>query len=442
MREATPAVHSPPERPRPSGRRDHPADGPPDLFAAVLASTAGPPQQAKTADTKARTAHAEGDRAGCDSTGQTESQTAPPSAPATPPATADAVQAPVAAPAAPANTPAAGQVEPPAAPAQATQPVVPGALPATTAPVATEAADHAVAPPPEQPQQDQTAATVQPTVVAQPTQAAEAAPATVAETAATPQAPAQADQPAAAKQQPTAAPAGGAAAAAPKAAGGHAQHHEDQGQERHRPQTAATAEPAAAAGRRVRVRSGQHRPEPIASTRTQQTVSPTTAQAEGAAPASETWETTHAAAPAQARVRILELAESMRAVVSVAKGRGSATARITLRPETLGGVQVKLRAGRDGVSAELVADSAHAAQALATAGGDLRRALEAQGVNLLGLDVRTAGDGTEAHGHEGRRAAESELMGGQGGTDAGEDPETTIEPSRLPDPGSQVDVLA
>jgi flagellar hook-length control protein FliK len=132
----------------------------------------------------------------------------------------------------------------------------------------------------------------------------------------------------------------------------------------------------------------------------------------------------------------------MRAVVSVAKVRGSATARITLRPDTRGGVQVKLRAGRDGVSAELVADSAHAAQALVTAGGDLRRALEAQGVNLLGLDVRTAGDGTEAHGHEGRRAAESELMGGQRGTDAGEDPEITIEPSRLPDPGSQVDVLA
>ena len=33
-------------------------------------------------------------------------------------------------------------------------------------------------------------------------------------------------------------------------------------------------------------------------------------------------------------------------------------------------------------------------------------------------------------------------MGGQGGTDAGEDPEITIEPSRLPVPGSQVDVFA
>jgi flagellar hook-length control protein FliK len=285
---------------------------------------------------------------------------------------------------------------------------------------------------------------VPPATAVQAAETAQAAPATAAETAAVAatDAPAQADPQVTGQQQPTAAPAAHVATAAARAAGGHAQHNEDQGQERHRPQTAPTAEPAAAGGRRVRVRGGQHRPEQIASARTQQTASPAQAQAEGAAPASETGGTTHAAAPAQARVRILELAESMRAVVSVANRRGSATARITLRPDTLGGVQVKLRAGRDGVSAELVADSAHAAQALVTAGGDLRRALEAQGVNLLGLDVRTAGDGTEAHGHEGRRAAESELMGGQHGTDAGEDPEITIEPSRLPDPGSQVDVLA
>ena len=441
MREATPAVHSPPERPRPSGRRDQPADGPPDLFAAVLASTAGPPPQAKTADTKARTAHAEGDQAGCDSAGQTESQTVAPSAPATPPATADALQATVAEPVAAASTTQAPvPAEPQAAPAAATLPVAAAAVPAA-APAAT-GAHQAIAAATEQPQP--TAPAVQSGTAVQAAQTAQAAPATMAETAAVAatDAPAQADQQVTGQQQPTAASAAHVATAAAKAAGGHAQHNEDQGQERQRPQTTPTAEPAAAGGRRVRVRGGQHRPEPIASTRTQQTASPAQGQAEGAAPASETGGTTHAAAPAQARVRILELAESMRAVVSVANRRGSATARITLRPDTLGGVQVKLRAGRDGVSAELVADSAHAAQALVTAGGDLRRALEAQGVNLLGLDVRTAGDGTEAHGHEGRRAAESELMGGQHGTDAGEDPEITIEPSWLPDPGSQVDVLA
>jgi flagellar hook-length control protein FliK len=226
----------------------------------------------------------------------------------------------------------------------------------------------------------------------------------------------------------------------PATAGGQQEHQ--QGQERHQPRPGATAEATVASTHRIR-RGRAHRPQPIVSTRTQQPMSPTPATAEGAAPASETGAPTHAAATAPAgRVRILELAESMRAVVSVANRRGSTTARIMLRPDTLGGVQVKLRAGRDGVSAELIADSAHAAQALATAGGDLRRALEAQGVNLLGLDVRTAGDGAEAHGHEGRRAAESEQRGAQGGMDAGEDPEITIESSRLPDPGSQVDVLA
>jgi flagellar hook-length control protein FliK len=245
-------------------------------------------------------------------------------------------------------------------------------------------------------------------------------------------------------QQPgqAATPVAHAAAAGKQTATTGEGHEHHQGQERQQPQTGTAPEVTAASARRTR--RGAHRPQPIASTRTQQPMSSTPAQAEGAAPASETGAPTHAAAataPA-GRVRILELAESMRAVVSVANRRGSATARIMLRPDTLGGVQVKLRAGRDGVSAELIADSAHAAQALATAGGDLRRALEAQGVNLLGLDVRTAGDGAEAHGHEGRRAAESELRGAEGGMDAGEDPEITIESSRLPDPGSQVDVLA
>jgi flagellar hook-length control protein FliK len=425
MREATPAVHAPPDRQRPSGRRDHPADGPPDLFAAVLASTAGPPPQAKEADTKARTAHAEGDRAGCDSTGQTESQVAATPTQATPTA---------AAPAAPAAQPLAQP--------EGRERSVPEAAapPVAAAPKAVDLGPQAPAPA-DAPQ----AAAPASQVVVAPAAPATDAPAAEAATV-QPEAGAQAAPKPAATTQATGntATAAQAAQAAPRAAGGHTQQHEEhQGHEQRRqPPIATPAEPVAAGARRGRVRGGQHRPEPIASTRAQQTVSPTPAQAEGAAPASEAGGTTHAAAPAQGRVRILELAESMRAVVSVAKVRGSATARITLRPETLGGVQVKLRAGRDGVSAELVADSAHAAQALATAGGDLRRALESQGVNLLGLDVRTAGDGTEAHGHEGRRSAESELMGGQGGMDAGQDPETTIEPSRLPDPGSQVDVLA
>lgn len=437
MREATPAVHSPPDRPRPAGRGDHPADGPPDLFATVLASTAGPPPQAKAADTKARTAPAEGDQASCDSTGQTDSRTATPSTAAAPAAavvdgtpTAPAAQAAVTALPTATTQDAPGQEASPAPAAQAS-PV------RTTVSAAEPAAKQTDNPQAEPLQTAASAAQTAPaTAPAVDDAAPQAAPATQPETTI-----ADAAQPAPQGPAQPGATVTQAAAAGKHAATAGGQHEHQQGEQRQQPQPGTASEVTAASTRRTR--RGTHRPQPIASTRTQQPMSSTPATAEGAAPASETGAPTHAAASAPAgRVRILELAESMRAVVSVANRRGSATARIMLRPDTLGGVQVKLRAGRDGVSAELIADSAHAAQALATAGADLRRALEAQGVNLLGLDVRTAGDGAEAHGHEGRRAAESEQRGAQGGMDAGEDPEITIESSRLPDPGSQVDVLA
>ena len=72
MSEPVPAVHAPPQKPRPEGRRDEPADGPPDLFAAVLAASAPPRPAPKAEKPTARTAHAEGDQAGRDSTSRTE----------------------------------------------------------------------------------------------------------------------------------------------------------------------------------------------------------------------------------------------------------------------------------------------------------------------------------------------------------------------------------
>ena len=143
-------------------------------------------------------------------------------------------------------------------------------------------------------------------------------------------------------------------------------------------------------------------------------------------------------------VRVHELAESMHALVKVANRRGTAAARITLRPAALGGVQVRLRAHAGGVSASLTAQTSAGAQALGAAHGELRRALEAQGIAVHTIDVQLAGD---RPGPEGR--PQGWQPGGQHGSpqQAREDdeefePHHTIEPTRLPLADGQVDVLA
>jgi flagellar hook-length control protein FliK len=104
-------------------------------------------------------------------------------------------------------------------------------------------------------------------------------------------------------------------------------------------------------------------------------------------------------------------------------------------------VQVRLRCQAGSITAQLTAETAAGAQALSQAGDDLRRSLQSQGVNLLALEVRVAGDGvgaeTGGHQHEGGAGTP-----GGGPARPDETEEITIETSRLPDPGAQVDVLA
>jgi flagellar hook-length control protein FliK len=79
-------------------------------------------------------------------------------------------------------------------------------------------------------------------------------------------------------------------------------------------------------------------------------------------------------------------------LLHVAGERGITHARISLRPEDLGGIEVRLQSSPAGISAQLVADSPEAARLLSQAGDDLRRSLEARDVNLLSLEVSTSGD--------------------------------------------------
>jgi flagellar hook-length control protein FliK len=138
-----------------------------------------------------------------------------------------------------------------------------------------------------------------------------------------------------------------------------------------------------------------------------------------------------------------DLADVTGTTMRMAVRSGQPVARITLHPADLGDVQVTMRYHQNGVSAIVMTDNREAAQALIQAGADLRRSLEAQGVTVHGLDVHLSGDDRGGNARGERAADMANAMGPSGGDDAAEDEaETTIQPSQLPLPGSQIDVFA
>jgi len=144
----------------------------------------------------------------------------------------------------------------------------------------------------------------------------------------------------------------------------------------------------------------------------------------------------------QVPVRLADLAEAARTAIKVTAQNGGATARITLHPQELGAVEIHLRYQADGVTATIRADNPQAAQTLQQAAPDLRRALEAQGLTLLNLDVRDR-NGQAADGDAPRRRQNS--SNGQqedGAPDGDEIAAVGIGSVRTPAAGSQVDVLA
>jgi flagellar hook-length control protein FliK len=123
--------------------------------------------------------------------------------------------------------------------------------------------------------------------------------------------------------------------------------------------------------------------------------------------------------------------------------QGGASATIVLHPQELGTVEIRLHYGDDGITATVHAENPQAAQTLQQAAPDLRRALQAQGMTLLQLDVR---DGREQPA-DGRPASGGRTKGGSSAAADGDDEVAAVEgvsvdPSRLPAPGSSVDVLA
>jgi len=156
------------------------------------------------------------------------------------------------------------------------------------------------------------------------------------------------------------------------------------------------------------------------------------------------------AAPAPVRaVPLSRAAEAVENVIRLGSARGVTHARLSLRPAELGGVEIHLQQTAGGLVASVVADGIEAAQALLQGGQDLRRQLEAQGIELQRLDISFSGDE-----RSGARSAETRTGDGERRSSTGNDSHATdggdLNPNddaiatstlELPD-GVLVDVLA
>ena len=144
-------------------------------------------------------------------------------------------------------------------------------------------------------------------------------------------------------------------------------------------------------------------------------------------------------------VPLARAAETVEHVLRMASARGVTQARIALHPAELGSIDIHLRHTAEGVMARVVAHTGEATQALQQAASDLRRALEEQGVKLLGLDIGQSGDERAAGRSGGDPGAQARGGGDTAGSAAAGDAtgtETSTDESiRLPN-GVLVDVLA
>jgi flagellar hook-length control protein FliK len=155
------------------------------------------------------------------------------------------------------------------------------------------------------------------------------------------------------------------------------------------------------------------------------------------------------AAPAQATPALPVRADHVRSMLRILQHRGQVQAQLSLHPAELGGVEVRLRQTAHGLMATVTADRADAAHVLQQAGADLRRALEAQGVQIAGLDIGLAGENQDAaNARANERRAESALGGARRQAKASDEDLSPIDPDHRTTTaptialGALVDVLA
>lgn len=90
-------------------------------------------------------------------------------------------------------------------------------------------------------------------------------------------------------------------------------------------------------------------------------------------------------------VSLQEAVDAVRASFVAANQAGVSAARISLSPESLGGITISLSQTREGLIARVAAEHPEAAQTLQQNAGELKRSLEATGMPLLRLDIGSSG---------------------------------------------------
>jgi flagellar hook-length control protein FliK len=121
--------------------------------------------------------------------------------------------------------------------------------------------------------------------------------------------------------------------------------------------------------------------------------------------------------PQLTRASVVQTAERVHELVRIATTRaGNARATLQLRPESLGQVDVQLRTTRDGLVATIAAHDQAGLDALQSAGAELRRLLDAKGVELHSLDLQL---GAGADGGFGAQADARQASSGRTGAASG-----------------------
>jgi flagellar hook-length control protein FliK len=141
----------------------------------------------------------------------------------------------------------------------------------------------------------------------------------------------------------------------------------------------------------------------------------------------------------QQPVPLADLARAAQTAIRVTAANGDASATIVLHPQELGTVSIRLHYASGGLTASVRADTPQAAQALQQSAPELRRALHDQGLTLLDLDVRDRGTNRDPGQPRAKRATAADR-----GVDE-IDPlslDVHVDPARLPEPGRRLDVLA
>jgi flagellar hook-length control protein FliK len=158
--------------------------------------------------------------------------------------------------------------------------------------------------------------------------------------------------------------------------------------------------------------------------------------------------TASAAATPSSGVGLHEMIESIHATIEIAARQGATQARISLQPEALGQISIRLSQTSEGLLARVSAETPAAAQALADARAELHQSLSSLGVSLLRLDI---GSGqSETGNREGRFAGDPQSSSA---SSAASNPEEVESPETLGEPeapaqspsiagGALVDVLA